>query len=81
MSHTDAKLIADNPHGYTAASVKVAEYCLRLEQRNAELVEALDNIMRDIGGGKKFCGHDFTCNCAWDFAQTVRAKAKQQEAK
>lgn len=41
-----------------------------IKQRD-ELRDALIGLMNDIGGGKKACGHDFTCICAMDKARAV----------
>jgi hypothetical protein len=40
-----------------------------------ELLEALQDLMSSMGGGDKFCKHDFCCNCAWDKANKVINKA------
>ena len=44
------------------------------QSENAELVAALKGLMSDIGGGKKQCGHDFDCRCAWDKAKQLLTK-------
>jgi hypothetical protein len=49
-----------------------------MEARVKELEDALGCLMADIGGGKKFCGHGYSCVCAFDkasqaLAQTVGA--------
>lgn len=43
------------------------EYPALVRQRE-ELLEALKDYTSSNGGGDKFCGHDFTCSCAWDKA-------------
>ena len=45
-----------------------------------ELLEALEDMMSANGGGKKFCGHGFSCNCAWDKARAAISKAKGGKA-
>jgi len=41
-----------------------------------KLLEALKGLMSNIGGGKKHCGHDFTCSCAWDKAEKAIKEAE-----
>ena len=45
-------------------------------RQHEELVEALDSLIRANGGGKKDCGHDFTCVCAEDKAKVALQKAR-----
>jgi hypothetical protein len=42
-----------------------------LVEQNKALREALDGLMASIGGGKKKCGHEFTCICAEDAARSA----------
>lgn len=42
-----------------------------IAQQRDELRDALVGLMNDIGGGKKACGHDFTCICAMDKARAA----------
>jgi len=45
-----------------------AEYNAKIIEIAPELLESLQDLMSSIGGGDKFCKHDFCCNCAWDKA-------------
>lgn len=42
------------------------------------LRDALQAVMASIGGGKKFCGHEFDCICAGDKARAALAATPQQ---
>lgn len=56
----------------------------QLQEENAALLatvealrDALQAVMESIGGGKKFCGHDFDCVCAGDKARAALAAKPQ----
>lgn len=48
----------------------------RLIAAAPELLEALKNLRSSVGGGPKFCGHDYSCICAWDASTAAIAKAE-----
>ena len=39
-----------------------------------ELVEGMIDFMNSHGGGKKKCGHDYSCVCAWNNLKSLIAK-------
>ncbi len=47
----------------------------RLMAAAPELFHALQALINDVGGGKKFCEHDFDCACAMDRAKEAIKKA------
>ena len=47
-----------------------------LERQHRDLLEALEDLMNDIGGGPKSCGHGFTCVCTTDKASAAIKKAR-----
>ena len=51
-----------------------AAQCVEAERN--DLRDALKNLMDSIGGGIKYCGHDFNCVCAWDEAKKVLGKLR-----
>jgi len=51
----------------------------QLEPDQAELVKAFKNYIASHRGGKKICGHEFTCVCAGDLADEVLAKYPTEE--
>lgn len=69
----------------TVCSLSAYEHrCCSIDETNAnakliasapELLESLQDLMSSIGGGKKYCAHDFHCNCAWDKAKLAINKA------
>lgn len=42
--------------------------------------KALSDLLDAIGGGKKFCGHEFECICAGDQARQAVTAFRQTEA-
>lgn len=54
-----------------------AEFIVRACNNHYKLLEALKDLMIDAGGGSKACGHDFTCNCAWDKAKEAIKEAEE----
>ena len=67
-------IVSDNGFEYYGKGnviVALSEYTSKLESEKQELLDALQSVMNDIGGGKKFCGHDYSCVCAFDKAKSV----------
>lgn len=59
--------------------VRHAIAALQAQPVQQDIVNALRNLMADIGGGKKFCNHDFSCRCAWENAITALKAAEQAQ--
>lgn len=47
-----------------------------IKQQRDDLYNALKELMSDIGGGKKACGHDFDCICAKQQAKEILEELK-----
>ena len=60
---------------YIENGISEADRCYariaELELQVDTLQDALQCLFNDIGGGKKFCGHEFSCVCAGDKARTA----------
>jgi len=76
MSKKMSELFPDGigfPASWTDEQVRYAYEAINshdsLTAEVERLREALSEIMASIGGGKKKCGHDFTCVCAEDAAR------------
>lgn len=63
--------------GELSCSKENAEFIVRACNNHYKLLEALKDLMIDAGGGSKACGHDFTCNCAWDKAKEAIKEAEE----
>ena len=56
--------------------VRAGQHCINHAD---SLADALDNLMRSSGGGKKDCGHDFPCTCARDKAKAALSTYRGQQ--
>ena len=62
-----------NKAGNDAAN---AAFIVKACNSHEVLVEALKGLMASISGGKKSCGHDFTCVCSGDKARKALAQVE-----
>ncbi len=58
-------------------SKEEAEANAKLMAASKDLLEALYGIQSDIGGGKKYCEHNFNCTCAWNKVKEAIKKATE----
>lgn len=52
------------------------DFVIRAVNSHDALLAALKGLMADLSGGKKHCGHDFTCICAGDAARAAIVAAE-----
>lgn len=53
----------------------------QLQAERDRYKELLIDLMADIGGLEKLCGHEFNCRCAWDNASNYIKESAQQEVR